>query len=64
MIPDSSRPEPHLRYTTPGLVGELSKAGIDISQLGKWGWQKQYGFRRDRLYAQTACFLLEKSTPT
>lgn len=60
MIPDSSRPEPHLQYTTPGLAQELSQAGIDISQLGKWGWEKQYGLRRDRLYAQVACFLLEK----
>jgi predicted AlkP superfamily pyrophosphatase or phosphodiesterase len=60
MIPDSSRPEPHERYTTPGLVAELSRAGIDISQLGAWGWQKQYALRRDRLYAQVACFLLEK----
>jgi predicted AlkP superfamily pyrophosphatase or phosphodiesterase len=60
MIPDSSRPEPHERYTTPGLAKELSPAGIDISQLGSWGWQKQYALRRDRLYAQVACFLLEK----
>jgi predicted AlkP superfamily pyrophosphatase or phosphodiesterase len=60
MIPDSSRPEPHLKYTTPDLVHELSQAGIDISQLGTWGWQKQYALRRDRLYAQVACFLLEK----
>jgi predicted AlkP superfamily pyrophosphatase or phosphodiesterase len=60
MIPDSSRPEPHQRYTTPGLADELSQAGIDISQLGGWGWQKQYALRRDRLYAQVACFLLEK----
>jgi predicted AlkP superfamily pyrophosphatase or phosphodiesterase len=60
MIPDSSRPEPHQRYTTPGLVDELSQAGIDISQLGTWGWQKEYALRRDRLYAQVACFLLEK----
>jgi predicted AlkP superfamily pyrophosphatase or phosphodiesterase len=60
MIPDSSRPEPHVRYTTPGLARELSQAGIDISQLGTWGWQKQYALRRDRLYAQVACYLLEK----
>jgi predicted AlkP superfamily pyrophosphatase or phosphodiesterase len=60
MIPDSSRPEPHQRYTTPGLAHELSRAGIDISQLGTWGWQKQFALRRDRLYAQVACFLLEQ----
>ncbi len=60
MIPDSSRPEPHQRYTTPGLVHDLAQAGIDISQLGTWGWQQQYALRRDRLYAQVACFLLEK----
>ncbi len=59
MIPDSSRPEPHLRYTTPGLAKDLAAAGIDISQLGAWGWQKQYALRRDRLYAQVACYLLE-----
>jgi predicted AlkP superfamily pyrophosphatase or phosphodiesterase len=59
MIPDSSRPEPHLQYTTPGLADDLKQAGIDISQLGTWGWQKQYALRRDRLYAQVACFLLE-----
>jgi predicted AlkP superfamily pyrophosphatase or phosphodiesterase len=59
MIPDSSRPEPHLRYTTPGLGDDLKRAGIDISQLGAWGWQKQYALRRDRLYAQVASFLLE-----
>jgi predicted AlkP superfamily pyrophosphatase or phosphodiesterase len=59
MIPDSSRPEPHLKYTTPGLATDLAAAGIDISQLGVWGWQKQYALRRDRLYAQVACYLLE-----
>lgn len=60
MIPDSSRPEPHQQYTTPGLVHDLAGAGIDISQLGSWGWQKQYALRRDRLYAEAACFLLEQ----
>jgi predicted AlkP superfamily pyrophosphatase or phosphodiesterase len=59
MIPDSSRPEPHEKYTTPGLAKDLAAAGIDISQLGSWGWQKQYALRRDRLYAQVACYLLE-----
>jgi predicted AlkP superfamily pyrophosphatase or phosphodiesterase len=59
MIPDSSRPEPHVNYTTPGLQADLAAAGIDISQLGVWGWQKQYALRRDRLYARVACYLLE-----
>ena len=59
MIPDSSRPEPHETYTTPGLAKDLAAGGIDISQLGAWGWQKQYALRRDRLYAQVACYLLE-----
>lgn len=59
MIPDSSRPEPHLQHTTPGLAKDLAAAGIDISQLGAWGWQMQYALRRDRLYPQVACYLLE-----
>jgi predicted AlkP superfamily pyrophosphatase or phosphodiesterase len=59
MIPDSSRPEPHRQYTTPGLAKDLAAAGIDISQLGSWGWQSRYALRRDRLYAQVACYLLE-----
>jgi predicted AlkP superfamily pyrophosphatase or phosphodiesterase len=59
MIPDSSRPEPHDKYTTPGLAKDLAAGGLDISQLGAWGWQKQYALRRDRLYAQVACYLLE-----
>jgi predicted AlkP superfamily pyrophosphatase or phosphodiesterase len=60
MIPDAARAELHQRYTTPGFVAELSAAGIDISQLGTWGWQKQYALRRDRLYAQAAAHLIEK----
>jgi predicted AlkP superfamily pyrophosphatase or phosphodiesterase len=59
-IPDAARAELHQRYTTPGLVAELGAAGIDISQLGAWGWQKQYALRRDRLYAQAAAYLIEK----
>lgn len=58
MIPDAARAELHQRYTTPGLVAELGAAGIDISQLGTWGWQKQYALRRDRLYAQAAAYLI------
>jgi predicted AlkP superfamily pyrophosphatase or phosphodiesterase len=60
MIPDAARSELHERYTTPGLVAELRAAGIDISQLGAWGWQKQYALRRDRLYARAAAWLIEK----
>jgi predicted AlkP superfamily pyrophosphatase or phosphodiesterase len=59
-IPDAARGELHQRYTTPGLVPELATAGIDISQLGTWGWQKQYALRRDRLYAQVAAYLIDK----
>ena len=62
MIPDAARAELHQRYTTPGLVAELGAAGIDISQLGAWGWQKQYAFRRDRLYAQAAAYFIEKKS--
>jgi predicted AlkP superfamily pyrophosphatase or phosphodiesterase len=60
MIPDAARSELHERYTTPGLVAELGAAGIDLSQLGAWGWQKQYALRRDRLYAQAAAWFVEK----
>ncbi len=60
MIPDAARIELHERYTTPGLVAELGAAGIDISQLGAWGWQKQYALRRDRLYAQAAAYFVGK----
>ncbi len=60
MIPDAARVELHQRYTTPGLVAELGAAGIDISQLGAWGWQKQYALRRDRLYAQAAAYFVGK----
>jgi predicted AlkP superfamily pyrophosphatase or phosphodiesterase len=62
MIPDAARIELHQRYTTPGLVAELGSAGIDISQLGAWGWQKQYAFRRDRLYAQAAAYFIAKKS--
>lgn len=59
-VPDAATTELHERYTTPGLVHELSTAGIDISQFGRWGWQKQYVPRRDRLYPQIATYLLDK----
>jgi len=60
MIPDAGRPELHAKYTTPGFVEELGKAGIDISKLGVWGWNKQYSTERDVLYTKTANYLLEK----
>jgi predicted AlkP superfamily pyrophosphatase or phosphodiesterase len=59
-VPDAATSELHERYTTPGLVRELSSAGIDISQFGKWGWKKEYVLRRDHLYPEIANFLLEK----
>jgi predicted AlkP superfamily pyrophosphatase or phosphodiesterase len=59
-IPDAARIELHRQYTTPGLVAELGAAGIDISQLGEWGWQKQYALRRDRLYARAAAWFIAK----
>jgi arylsulfatase A-like enzyme len=60
MIPDAATVELHQRFTTPGLVQELAAAGIDISQLGAWGWHKEYGLRRDNLYAKVTSYLLEK----
>jgi predicted AlkP superfamily pyrophosphatase or phosphodiesterase len=59
-IPDAGRADMHARYTTPGLVDELGKAGIDISKLGTWGWNKQYSSERDVLYTRVASHLLEK----
>jgi len=60
VIPDSSKPALHARYTTPGFVDELKAAGIDISELGAWGWGKQYSSQRDDLYTRVAIHLLEK----
>jgi predicted AlkP superfamily pyrophosphatase or phosphodiesterase len=60
IIPDTSRADLHARYTTPGFVDELGRAGIDISKLGAWGWNKEYASQRDELYARVACYLLEK----
>jgi predicted AlkP superfamily pyrophosphatase or phosphodiesterase len=60
VIPDSNKPELHAKYTTPGFVDELGKAGIDISQLGKWGWSKERSTERDVLYTRVANYLLEK----
>jgi predicted AlkP superfamily pyrophosphatase or phosphodiesterase len=60
VIPDAGRADLHARYTTPGFVEELSKAGIDISQLGAWGWNKDRSTERDNLYTQVAKYLLQK----
>jgi predicted AlkP superfamily pyrophosphatase or phosphodiesterase len=60
IIPDAGREDLHARFTTPGLVEELGKAGIDISKLGKWGWSKEYSTERDVLYTRVAQHLLEK----
>jgi predicted AlkP superfamily pyrophosphatase or phosphodiesterase len=43
-----------------GFVDELRQAGIDISQLGTWGWNKQYSSKRDDLYTRVAIHLLER----
>ncbi|MGE3779451.1 MAG: alkaline phosphatase family protein, partial [Pirellulaceae bacterium] len=60
VIPDSNKPDLHARYTTPGFVAELQRAGIDISSLGTWGWNKQYSGPRDDLYTRVALYLLEQ----
>lgn len=60
VIPDSNKQAIHDKYTTPGFVEELRQAGIDISELGKWGWNKQYSSPRDDLYTRVALHLLER----
>jgi predicted AlkP superfamily pyrophosphatase or phosphodiesterase len=60
VIPDSNKVELHAKYTTPGFVDELGKAGIDISKLGEWGWSKERSTERDVLYTRVANYLLEK----
>lgn len=60
VIPDAGREDLHARFTTPGFVAELGQAGIDISKLGVWGWNKQYSTQRDVLYTRVARYLLEK----
>jgi predicted AlkP superfamily pyrophosphatase or phosphodiesterase len=60
VIPDSNRADLHAKYTTPGFVEELKQADIDISQLGVWGWNKQYATQRDVLYTRVANYLLQK----
>jgi predicted AlkP superfamily pyrophosphatase or phosphodiesterase len=60
IIPDAGRADLHAKYTTPGFVAELGKAGIDISKLGEWGWNKDKSFERDVLYTRVTQYLLEK----
>ncbi len=60
VIPDSNKPALHAKYTTPGFVDELKADGIDISQLGAWGWGKQYSTQRDDVYTQVTLHLLKK----
>jgi predicted AlkP superfamily pyrophosphatase or phosphodiesterase len=60
VIPDAGRVDLHAKYTSPGFVEELGKAGIDISKLGEWGWNKDKSFDRDVLYTRVTQYLLEK----
>jgi predicted AlkP superfamily pyrophosphatase or phosphodiesterase len=60
VIPDAGKPELHAKYTTPGLVEELGKAGIDISKLGEWGWNKDRSTQRDLLYTKVANYLVQE----
>jgi len=60
IIPDSNKAELHARYTTAGFAEELAAHNIDISPLGKWGWQKEFSQRRDELYTDVACYLLRE----
>jgi predicted AlkP superfamily pyrophosphatase or phosphodiesterase len=59
-IPDSNKPELHAKYTTPGFVAELTKAGIDATKLGEWGWNKERSSDRDILYTKVGNYLLDK----
>ena len=60
MIPDAAKAEFHARFTTPGLVKELATGDIDISNLGKWGWDKEFTPKRDELYARACSYMLAK----
>jgi len=60
IIPDAGRADLHAKFTTPGFVAELSQAGIDISKLGEWGWNKDKSYDRDVLYTRVTQYLLEK----
>src|SRR5438132_12181210 len=57
IIPDAGRADLHAKFTTPGFVSELGKAGVDISQLGAWGWAKERSTQRDILYTKVAQYL-------
>jgi predicted AlkP superfamily pyrophosphatase or phosphodiesterase len=59
-IPDSNKPELHAKYTTPGFLEELTKAGIDATKLGQWGWDKERASDRDKLHTSVGNYLLEK----
>jgi predicted AlkP superfamily pyrophosphatase or phosphodiesterase len=59
VIPDAGRADLHAKFTTAGFVEELGKAGIDISKLGAWGWNKEYSTERDVLYTKVAKYLLQ-----
>lgn len=60
VIPDSNKQAIHDKYTTPGFIAELKDAGIGISELGKWGWDKKYSSARDDLYTRVTLHLLER----
>ena len=60
VIPDAGKAELHARYTTLGFIEELSKAGIDASKLGEWGWSKDRSTERDVLYTNVANYLLSE----
>jgi predicted AlkP superfamily pyrophosphatase or phosphodiesterase len=60
VIPDAGRADLHAKFTTPGLVDELGKVGIDISKLGVWGWNKEHSAERDVLYTRVANYLVQK----
>jgi len=60
IVPDAPTIEQRRRYTTTGLIQELTAADIPAAQLEAWGWQKQDLLSRDRLSVQIARFLLEK----
>ncbi len=63
VIPDSNQEAIHRKYTTPGLVAELDRAGISIGRLGRWGWKKENSAMRDSTYARVGCYLLKQYQP-
>jgi hypothetical protein len=60
MIPDAGTAELQAKFTTPGLVKEVAAAGIAISNLGKWEYDKDLSTTRDEMYAAVVCYLLAK----